>query len=357
MTTLRMVFYQNVLRKGIKDMRYNRKWKNLLIILGTAGVVYISFYYLLPLVVPFVFAFVFSRAIRPVVEKLHKYSRINEKICVVLVVLILLGATGSFLFYVIYLCLGQLVEVLRHAPVYLGSGMQLCHRACEGMDNLLGLGAGTSFAWLENYVEQMDEIISGAYLPRLTGYLPGAFIRLGEWGAGFVMFIMATLLISFDHDRGIHYRPVIPYVRRLKETGFAYLKAQGIIIFIVSAVSALGLFVMGSHYAVLLGVIIGIIDAFPVLGSGSLLVPWAVIQLVQKDFFQGAVLLTIYVITLLIRELMEPRLMGKELGMKPLYLLVSVYVGVKLFGISGILLGPIGLTILKTTAETKIDFS
>ena len=79
-------------------MRYNGRWRNLLIILGTAGVVYISFYYLLPLVVPFVFAFVFARAIRPVVEKLHRFSHINEKVCTVLIVVLMLGAAGCFLF-------------------------------------------------------------------------------------------------------------------------------------------------------------------------------------------------------------------------------------------------------------------
>ena len=70
--------------------------------------------------------------------------------------------------------------------------------------------------------------------------------------------------------------------------------------------------------------------------------------------FHGAVLITLYVVTLLLREILEPRLMGKEMGLKPLYILMSVYVGIKLFGLGGILLGPIGLTILKTVAETKI---
>lgn len=336
-------------------MMHDRKWKNILILLGTAGVVYISFYYLLPLVVPFAFAFVFARMIRPAVDRLHRFSHIHEKVCSILIIVLFLGAIGSFLFYIGYICIEQLTDAMRNMPAHMGSCIQLCQRACLGVDNLLGLGQGDTFVWVENCVSDMDSKLSQVYIPKLTGYIPRMLVMLGEWGAGFVVFLMATLLISFDRDNEIHYRSLSPYIHRLKVTGFAYLKAQGIIIFIVAAVSAAGIFILGSPYAILLGILIGIVDAFPVLGSGSVLIPWAVVQLVQKDFYEAAVLFTLYVITMLIREILEPRLMGKEMGLKPLYVLLSVYVGIKLFGLGGIVLGPIGLTILKTVFETKIQ--
>ncbi len=332
----------------------SKKWKNVLIILGTAGVVYVSFYFLLPLVVPFVFAFVFAKLTQPVVQKLHKSCHINEKICSLLIILLFLGAIGSFLFYIGYICIGQLTEILKSAPAHIGTCARLCERACGGVDNLLGLRSGETYLWMENSLSDMDGRISQVYLPKLTGCIPKMLVTLGEWGAGFIVFIMATLLISFDRDSSLKYRSLMPYIKRLKTAGFAYLKAQGIIIFLVAAVSAAGLFIIRNPYAILLGIMIGIVDAFPIFGSGSILIPWAVIELVQKDFFQGAVLITLYVITLLLREIMEPRLMGKEMGLKPLYVLIAVYVGIKLFGLGGIILGPIGLTILKTVAETKI---
>lgn len=332
----------------------NRKWKNVLIILGTAGVVYLSFYFLLPLVVPFVFAFLFAKLTQPVVQKLHKSCHLNEKVCSLLIIVVFLGAVGSFLFYMGYICIEQLTELLKNAPAHAGTCVRFCKRACGGVDNLLGLHSGDTYIWMENSLSDMDGKISQVYIPKLTGYIPKMLVTLGEWGAGFVVFIMATLLISFDRDSNLQYRSLMPYVKRLKATGLAYLKAQGIIIFLVAAVCSVGLLTIRSPYAILLGITIGIVDALPVLGSGSILVPWAVVELVQKDFFQGAVLITLYVISLLLREILEPRLMGKEMGLKPLYILISIYVGIKLFGLGGILLGPIGLTILKTVAETKI---
>lgn len=332
----------------------NRKWRNVLIILGTAGVVYVSFYYLLPLVVPFVFAFVFAKLIQPVVVKLHKCCHINEKVCSLLLIVVFLGAIGSFLFYIGYICASQLSDIMKHFPAQMGNCARMCRRLCGGVDNLLGLGRGDTYVWVENALTDMDGKISQIYLPKLTGYLPRMLVTLGEWGAGFVVFIMATLLISFDEDKNRHYRSLMPYIKRLKATGFAYLKAQGIIIFIVAAVCVTGLLVLKNPYSILLGITIGVVDALPIFGSGSILIPWAIFELVQKDFFQGAVLITLYVITLLLREIMEPRLMGKEMGLKPLYVLMSVYVGIKLFGLGGIILGPIGLTILKTVMETRV---
>ena len=332
----------------------NRKWKNILIILGTAGVVYISFYYLLPLVVPFVFAFVFAKITQPVVQKLHKCCHINEKIGSLLIIILFLGAIGSFFFYIGYICIGQLADLLKNAPSHMGACIRLCERTCGRVDNLLGLRAGDTYVWVENSLSDMDVQISQVYLPKLTGCIPKMLVTLGQWGADFIVFIMATLLISFDRESSLRYRGLMPFIRRLKTTGLAYLKAQGIIIFIVAAVCVAGLLLIKSPYAILIGITIGIVDAFPIFGSGSILIPWAIIELIQKDMFHGAVLITLYVVTLLLREILEPRLMGKEMGLKPLYILMSVYVGIKLFGLGGILLGPIGLTILKTVAETKI---
>ncbi len=330
---------------------HNRKWKNLLIILGTAGAVYASFYYLLPLVVPFVFAFLFAKTVRPIVQWLHRVTHVNEKICSAVVILLLLGAVGSFLFYIGYICVDQLVRLMRSMPAHMEVCSRLCKNACGGVDNLMGLSSGDTYLWVESYVSDMGGRISGELIPKVTHYIPGVVKALGEWGAAFIVFVMATLLISFDKEREVHYRSLLPVIRKLKMAGFAYLKAQGIIIFIVATVSVVVLLILRNPYAILIGIIIGVVDALPILGGGCILVPWSIVEFVQRDFVPAAVLLTLYVVTMLLREILEPRLMGKEMGLKPLYVLMSVYVGIQLFGLGGIVLGPIGLTILQSVVE------
>ena len=111
---------------------------------------------------------------------------------------------------------------------------------------------------------------------------------------------------------------------------------------------------MGSDYAVILGARIAVFDAFPVVGSGVILIPWAIIKMLGGNYYAAAILITVFAIAAFLREVLEPKLFGKELGLKPLYILISVYVGAELLGLAGVLLGPVGLTILKA-AEEEIE--
>lgn len=337
-------------------MNHVKKYKRVLVLLGTACVIYVSFCYILPLVVPFVLALVFAKMLQPWTKKIHTATHMNQKLCSILLVLVSLGAVGSFLFYIGYLCASQLVEFIRHLPGRAGALAHLCQGGCGSIDNLLALTKGTSYRWLEARLIDMDGQIAGVLLPQITGSLPRMFLRIGEWGAGFVVFLMATLLLAWDEKTEVRYPALVPYVKKLKIAGFAYLKAQGLLLFFIAVISTIVLLLLKNPYAVLLGILIAIVDAFPILGSGTVLIPWAVFSWFQKDYVSAAVLLTLYVVTVVVREVLEPRLMGKEMGLKPLYVLLSVYVGLKLFGVGGIVLGPIGLTILKTVFE-QVSFS
>ena len=103
----------------------------------------------------------------------------------------------------------------------------------------------------------------------------------------------------------------------------------------------------------MLGIGVAVFDAFPVLGSGLILVPWAVVCLLKGAYVQVAVLLVMYLLCLLVREGLEPKLLGNRIGIPPLYTLMAVYVGVELFGLWGVILGPFGLVIIRAVANTE----
>jgi predicted PurR-regulated permease PerM len=98
----------------------------------------------------------------------------------------------------------------------------------------------------------------------------------------------------------------------------------------------------------LFGVAIGLFDAFPVLGSGMLLVPWSVISFIRGKAFDGAVLLTLFGICQFMREYLEPKLLGGKMGIKPVQSLMAIYIGYELFGVLGLFLGPFGLVLIKS---------
>ena len=96
-----------------------------------------------------------------------------------------------------------------------------------------------------------------------------------------------------------------------------------------------------------LGILAGILDVLPFIGTGVVLIPTAIIQLINGKILKAVVCVILYVLCIGARELMEPKLMGKKLGIYPVILLMSIYAGVKLFGIAGIIKGPLGVVLFK----------
>ena len=97
----------------------------------------------------------------------------------------------------------------------------------------------------------------------------------------------------------------------------------------------LGFGVMGSECALFLGIVVALSDVLPALGSGFVLIPWFVVELLQRDYKSAAVLATMFVVVTFLREILEPKLFGTAANIKPLYVLIAVYAGVELFGVAG----------------------
>ena len=115
--------------------------------------------------------------------------------------------------------------------------------------------------------------------------------------------------------------------------------------------SGAGLFLLGNPYFILFGIGIGLLDALPIFGTGAVLIPWALFSLINKHWVYGVGLIIIYIICYFLREVMEAKIMGGKMGLTPLEALVSMYVGLQLFGLLGFILGPIGLLIIEDIVE------
>ena len=122
--------------------------------------------------------------------------------------------------------------------------------------------------------------------------------------------------------------------------------------FVTMAVCAAGLFLMGNPYYLLLGVAIGILDALPILGTGTVFLPWILAEVFQRDWKSAVCLAVIYGICYFVREIMETKLMGNEVGLSPLETLAAIYVGLLLFGLWGFILGPMGLLLIEDFVKT-----
>lgn len=133
-----------------------------------------------------------------------------------------------------------------------------------------------------------------------------------------------------------------------------YIKAQVIIMCLISIICFLGLMVLKTPYALFIAVTIGMLDALPVFGSGFILWPWALYNVIIKNYGLSIGLIVIYVVILLTRQFVEPRILGKQIGVHPLVTLMSIYIGLQLFGVFGFIIGPLIVVVINTLQQQNI---
>lgn len=332
--------------------------KQLFRLIGTTGAVYLVFRYLLPLVVPFLFAVLMVKLLAPAVDWCYNRLRLPKRFVSLFLLILTLFGVGLFVGTTVIACVKQFSLLVRNLPRYQNLWYDTTENICCRMDGMFGLANGVSMGFIETNMTRIGTMLNENITPRLAGYTKDFLFSVFGLGMTVFIFIIATMMIMGNRE-GIKeelggnflYRRLQPVLQKIKGTGFSYLKAQGIIIFIVSCICVLGLFLIGNPYAVLFGIGIGIFDAFPVVGSGSILIPWAIFHILNGDMKSAAILVTVYVVALIIREVLEPKLLGNCLGVQPLYMLMSIFIGVKVFGVGGIILGPVGLITIRHLLE------
>ena len=108
-------------------------------------------------------------------------------------------------------------------------------------------------------------------------------------------------------------------------------------------------------FRVLIAILIAFVDALPILGAGTIIIPWAIISAFNGDITLAISLISLYVVIIVTRQLVEPKIISSHIGIHPIFTLISMYTGFKIIGIIGMFLGPIILIILKNIFETMID--
>ncbi len=152
---------------------------------------------------------------------------------------------------------------------------------------------------------------------------------------------------------GIHIREIISSVGN-------YLKAELILVLVSFAISLIGFYILNIigikiSYPLLIALGIAFVDALPILGSGTIMLPWAVISAADGNIELAVGLLVLWGIMSVVRQFLEPKLVSNKLGIHPIFTLIAMYTGFKFIGVWGMVLGPIILIILKNIFSTLID--
>lgn len=332
-------------------------------ILGITIAVYISIRWLFPLVIPFLAAFLLAKLLNPIVEKLENKLKLKRSIWSSILVGLLLLLLGLAIFFFLKTLIEQMKNVIDNLELYKGQAGEFWEECCCQIENITGIEAKVIQDGVQKQIpEMMKQMKTNAFPTVMSGtivYAKNMFVFLGVC---FVV-VISTILILKDYKKmreTLERHPIgnmaLKICRRTYEAGGAYIKSQIIIMVIITIICVAGLFFSGNEYALLTGCGIGICDAMPFLGTGTIFVPWAVIELIQGRYMLAAIYTIIYTICSLMREILEPKLLGNKLGMHPLAVIVSMYVGLKIYGLWGFALGPLSYILIKEIYyETLLD--
>ncbi len=339
-------------------MDVNQFWweKNKKYIAGvvTAAAVFLFMKYVLTLVLPFFLSVCLISVMQPLLQKLEDKLHINKNILAAITALLALCLLGALLWYTMTMICSQISMLARNIDVYEDCFCRFIHSCCRGMERSMGIDADAMETMIFNHVDSFTADMKRKAFPRLMNYSVSYVKEVCSITAFLVMTFIATVLFVKDF-RGIReelcrFRWFLAAEEISREIGtmvWQYLKAQAIILCVISVLCASGLWVLGIRHGVTTGILAGILDALPFIGTGIVLVPVALWQLIQGKVWKCAGILLLYGICALAREFLEPKLIGRKMGIYPVVILLAIYSGIKLYGLSGVALGPFSFLVIR----------
>lgn len=341
-------------------------YRQILILVGTTAAVYLGFRYLLPLIGPFLISYLIVILVQPLVMFAKKKWNISRSVSGAICVVLFLGVLGTVLFAFGKVLVSQVRNVVANFPRYEAVVLNEVGLLCGRCDKLFGMQSGDSFQFVRRSMEEgilhLEESVMPLFSIKtlLSAEMMGNISKLfGVFWIIFIVIMGAFLIIKDMEDLKIMFEESYFYhigkklFGNMGEVGGAYLKAQFVIMLLSAVICTSGLLLLKIPNSLLWGIGISVLDAFPVLGSGLILIPWALFCLLKGNWYQGAVLFTMYVITQFVRELVEAKLLGDKIGIKPVFTLASMYIGTELFGVAGFILGPVGFLLIKNVVKSQ----
>lgn len=335
-------------------MRLGSKQKRAIRFIGITAAVYLSFRYLLPLVIPFLLAYWISLAITPSVKWMKEHLRVPEGLGAVIMLILAGVILGGGLFLLGQELIRQLCRLAERLPEYLRIAEEWLTGCCRAAEEQFHLEDGMLIALANDMADSAGRKIQETVMPFVMENSVPLIVGIVEIVTVIAIMVMAAVLSVKEREGIRKLKEESMYSREIQmicgpvaRVGRAYLRSQAIILLIITAVCIGGLFLIGNSYSVVLGILIGLLDALPLFGTGTALIPWALVMLITGKIYQAAVLLTLYLACYFIREILEAKLMGKRTGMTPLETMLVMYVGLRLFGLLGLFLGPIGWLLIK----------
>lgn len=324
---------------------FDNKWVRLT---GISIGVFLFMKYAFVYLFPFLAGIVIVACMNPFLSRCRRCTRIGKGILLGSI-LFFLGCIPGVLLWLLAKWLIENASAFQKSCSMIGTELMDClSRCCDAFERSGDLQDGSMERWLRSGIEMVSEKVETTYLPQMLGTSMELVKWIGLIGAVWAVFVIFCMMLAKDYDRIREkcnafgwFRKVRSVALRIYRMLMSFFRTQLILMAIISTVVAVGTYLMGYSHWLALGLVIGFLDVLPFIGTGITLIPMALWKFVTGNVLHGVGCLVLYGLCVFIREYFEPKLMGSRTGIHPIILLITIYLGVPLFGIIGVLTGPI----------------
>lgn len=317
-----------------------------------------GFKYVFPFVAPFVIAYAVAVMIEKPVNRLARVFKGRKMIASAVIVILFSAVLCVGIGLAAYFGLAEIKSFIKNYEYNMVTFRQTAARICFNMDGWLGLSDGQCLDFICRCMEKFEKTVDNGGVSQImtkvvTISVPAVIKTITVTGSVIICFISVVYLaVVIDNVRDwkkenvfrMEIKAVSDSLYRLIQV---YFKIEALILVINSILCIIALLIIKNPYAVVLGILIGIVDVLPVFGTGTVLLPWALFELVNKNVTSAAVLVSAYVVTYFVREIMESKCLGDKTGIPPFVMLMVIFLGIMIYGIMGFILGPVSYCIMK----------
>ena len=327
----------------------------------------IFFRFLLTPLLPFLLALALSAMVEPLVQKLRRGMKVRRSFAAMLVTTLLLLVFGG----VLILLLARLVLELRQWSGHLPEAIAGFPAMWNGLlDKIEGWYAASP-----SFLRSLLDMVAGQLMDQgpdlageagtwLMGAVSGLLAALPDLGLFLITTVLAVYFTSFSYPAILAFlkRQLPPSwqvrcrdaARCFRSTILQWLRAELLLILTTFVILLAGFWWMGLEYALLAAVFTALVDALPVLGTGTVLLPWAAGCFLLGNTGRGLALLIVYAVGTLVHSLLEPRLLAKQGDLPPITALLAMYLGFHFMGVGGMILLPVLLLLLKQFQDAGV---
>ena len=344
-------------------------------VLFLAAAAGIAGYYSFPLTYPFVIALILAIIINPFVEWLEKWTGFPRGVNVGIVLVGFLTAGAGFMTLIVAEVVSGAAYLAKVLPAQFQKAafyaerfftdqiMPLYNQLAAFFD---GLDAGQQESIIAQIENVGSEFASGtaSFLSKILEMVPLFFAFLPNMAAVLIFSLLATFFISKDlHKLKKWVQTVLPdrlikggiaVYAELKKAVAGFLKAQALLVSITMLLVLTGLIILNINHAVAIAFFIGLVDLLPYLGAGSVFVPWILYLVMTKQLPLAIGIGILYIVVLTFRQLAEPKILSRSIGIHPLGVLIALFAGIKLFGFLGLIMGPALFVLIQALFTTGI---